>query len=148
MIAKGRGPFRLPPRTLLLWRIRLTVCAVPAPVIVALFFAGSPVWRRALSAVWIAVYLFFFLFFYPVMHRKLSFGSNGHSVVVHCGVFYNRIKAMEIRNIQQVRCTSSPLERAMGLCTLFIFGAGGLIRVPSMDIKDARALSGGWEAGR
>lgn len=146
MIAKRRGPFRLPRRALLLWRVRVTLCALPAPVLVALFFADSSVWRRVLSGVWIAAYLIFFLFFYPVMYRKLSFASNGHSFVVHCGVFYNRIKAMEIRNIQHVTCTASPLEKAMGLCTLFVWGAGGLIRVPSMDAGDARALSGGWGA--
>lgn len=146
MIVRKRGPFRLPRRTLFLWRVRLTACTLPAPVLVTLFFADSPVWRRALSGIWIAAYLFFFLFFYPVMYHKLSFGSNGHSFVVHCGVFYNRIKAMEIRNIQHVTCTASPLENAMGLCTLFVWGAGGLIRVPSMEAGDARALSDGWGA--
>lgn len=126
---------------LFLWRIRLTACVAPLPLAVALFFGSSPVWNLTLTLLWVLFYLFMFLFYYPVKHVKLLFGVNGHAFIVYCGVFYNRIKAMELKNVQFVTICASPLERVMKLSTLFVWGAGGKIRVPSMPSEDAERLS-------
>lgn len=133
---------KLPRRALTLWRVRLTAAALPFPVLIALFFsyARSPVWNRTLSALWIAGYLFMFLFYYPVKHHKLSFCVGSQGYLVRCGVFYSRVKSIPLQNIQSVSTGASPLERVMKLCSLTVWGAGSLIHVVSMEERDAREL--------
>ena len=129
-------------RALLLWRIRLSAGVFLCPFLIALFFPDAPVWTAVLTILWIAFYLFMFLLYYPIKYYKLSYTLTAASLVIRCGVFYNRMKAMELRNIQHVTTGATPLARALGLCSLQVWGAGGIVYIPGLPKEEALRLCG------
>lgn len=131
---------RIDAHILTYWRIRLTALCLLCPVFIALFFSAAPVWRTCLTVGWMLSYVFFYVFYYPVKYRKLSYMVNRQCLVIHCGVFYNRVKGIELRNIQHVSTSASPLLRVMGLCTVYISCAGGMLYIPGLKKESARAL--------
>lgn len=127
-------------RALLLWRIRLSVGVLICPFLIALFFPAAPVWTAALTILWIAFYLFMFLLYYPIKYWKLSYRVTDTSLIIKCGVFYNRIKAMELQNIQHITTGATPLSRAFSLCSLQVWGAGGIVYIPGLQKEVALRL--------
>lgn len=127
-------------RALLLWRLRLCLCTAVCPFLIALFFPGAQVWSAVLTVCWVSVFLGFFLLYYPIKYQRLSYGIHGSSLVVHCGVFYNRLKAIDLGNIQHVSSVAGPLQRLFGLASVYVAGAGGVIAVPCLEEADARVL--------
>lgn len=127
-------------RALLLWRIRLSLLTLICPFTVALFFSAAPVWSAVLTLLWILLYLFLFLFYYPVKDAKLRYTVTGTTLVIYCGVFYNRMKAMELKNIQHVSVGATPLARLLGLCSVQVWGAGGMVYLPGLQRQVGMAL--------
>lgn len=127
-------------RALLLWRVRLSACILLCPFLIALFFPSFPVWTAVLTILWIAFYLFMFLIYYPVKYYKLCYAITGTSLVIKCGVFYNRVKAIELQNIQHVTTGATPLSRLFGLCSLQVWGAGGIVYIPGLRAEVGAGL--------
>ena len=117
-------------RILTVWRIRLLVTAV-APSAVTAYFSINRTWAWWLfSASWIAAFLYFYIGYYPIKYRKLSYSINQTCLVVHCGVIYTRIKA------------STPLQQLFGLCSLVVYAAGSTLRLPGLPLQDGILLQG------
>lgn len=129
-----------PRRALTLWRVRLIIAALPAPLLVSLFFSASPVWYSCLTALWVAAFLVFFLIYYPIKYHRLSYEIRNGKLVVVCGVLYSNIKAIEIKNIQHVSQSATPLQRIMSLCSVVVAGAGGNILISGVLPNEAAAL--------
>lgn len=127
-------------RALLLWRIRLCLCALPCPFLIALFFPGAEIWSAVLTVLWVSVFLGMFLLYYPIKYQRLRYTLGGHSLQVHCGVFYNRLKAIDLNNIQHVSSVAGPLQRLLSLASVYVAGAGGVIALPCLEAANARAL--------
>ena len=129
-------------RALLLWRMRLSLGVLICPFIIALFFPAAPIWEAVLTILWIVFYLFMFLIYYPVKYAKLRYTVTDANLVIHCGVFYNRVKAMQLQNIQHVSTGATPLARALGLCSVQVWGAGGVLYLPGLKRQVGAALCG------
>ncbi|MCI8442075.1 MAG: PH domain-containing protein [Provencibacterium sp.] len=129
-------------RALLLWRIRLSLLVLVCPFLIALFFPAAPVWTAVLTILWIVFYLLMFLLYYPVKYWKLCYAITETSLIIKCGVFYNRMKAMQLQNIQHVTTGASPLARALGLCSLQVWGAGGIVYIPGLSKEAGARLCG------
>ena len=72
-------------RILTVWRIRLLVTAV-APSAVTAYFSINRTWAWWLfSASWIAAFLYFYIGYYPIKYRKLSYSINQACLVVQIG---------------------------------------------------------------
>ena len=129
-------------RILTVWRIRLLVTAV-APSAVTAYFSINRTWAWWLfSASWIAAFLYFYIGYYPIKYRKLSYSLNQTCLVVHCGVIYTRIKAMPLVSIQYVSVSSTPLQQLFGLCSLVVYAAGSTLRLPGLPLQDGILLQG------
>ena len=128
-------------RALLLWHIRLSLGCLCFPLLIRLFFTESPVWTAILTFLWIAFYLFMFLFYYPVKYHRLSYSFNTHALIIRCGVFYNRIKAIEFENVQHVTIGATPLQQVMHLCSIYIVGAGGMVYIPCLSLSAAHRVA-------
>ena len=128
------------PKALVLWRLRLCLIALVPSFFSALFFApGSVVWL-VLTMLWVIVFLAFFVWYYPLKYRKLSYTVAGEVLVINCGVIYTRRKSMLLKNIQYVTLITLPLGRLFGLCTVFFEAAGGRLHLPCVKLEDGRSL--------
>lgn len=125
---------------LLLWRIRLTAITAICPFLITLFLRDESPFKKNLTVLWILLFLFFFLFYYPIKFRRLSYRLEKQCIVIHCGVFYRRLKMMEFHNIQHLTVSATPLQHLMGLRTLYIAGAGGRIYLPCLDKESVNHL--------
>lgn len=77
---------------LTVWRIRLLLVAL-VPSFFSAFFAPRINWVWWLfTAAWMAAFLYFYIFYYPIKYRKLSYGFNRRCLLIHCGVIYTRVK--------------------------------------------------------
>lgn len=129
-------------RALLLWRVRLSAGILLCPFFIALFFPSAPVWTAVLTVLWMVFYLFMFLIYYPVKYYKLSYTVTETSFILRCGVFYNRMKAMELRNIQNITTSATPLARLLGLCSVQVWGAGSVLYLSGLRAGEGAALCG------
>ena len=126
---------------LTIWRISLALTAfVPAFITSLLFQPGTPFWIM-LTALWILLFLFFYLFYLPVRYRKLAFAVRGDSLVVRSGVFSTRVRTMPLQNIQYSGLVVSPLDAVWGLGSLVVTAPGGRIRIPGLRRQDAENLA-------
>lgn len=129
-------------RILTVWRIRLLVTAVAPSAVTAYFFINRTWIWWLFSASWIAAFLYFYIGYYPIKYRKLSYSINQTCLIVHCGVVYTRIKAMPLCSIQYVSVSSTPLQQLFGLCSLVIYAAGSALRLSGLSLQDGILLQG------
>lgn len=127
-------------KALLIWRIRLCVCALLPSFFSALFFSlNSLVWL-ILTGCWVVAFLTLFVWYYPLKYRKLSYAAVGDVLVINCGVIYTRRKSVLIKNIQYISLVSLPLHKLFGLCAVFFHAAGGYVYLPCVRQEDAALL--------
>lgn len=124
------------------WRIRLLVAAI-IPAFVSACFWKQINWVWWLfTASWALAFLYFYIFYYAIKYRKLSYSLNERCLLIHCGVIYTRVKAIPFTSIQYVSVASTPLQRLFGITSLFVFSAGGSAYIPGLPPLEARALQG------
>lgn len=128
------------PHVLTVWRIRLLLVSV-LPSFLSAFFAPHINWIWWLfTSVWIFAFLCFYILYYPIKYRKLSYSFNERCLLIHCGVIYTRVKAVPFESIQYLSVASTPLQRLFGLCSLFVFAAGSTVYIPGLIFEEALAL--------
>ena len=143
---------RKPERAVLtIWRIVLVLIALVPAFLVSLFFAVGGRWWTLFTVLWVAAFLFFYLFYLPLRFRNLTFHMLQDSIEVHSGVFYKRVRFMPLNSIQYAGLVISPLSLGFGLATLVVTAAGGRLSFPGLARKDAevvaKMLPGGKRAG-
>ena len=87
-----------------------------------------PVWISwAFTGLWGALWLFFAVFFLPVMHKRFSYRMTGDRLEVHTGVIYTHHKAMPVSSVKYLSTFDGPFERLCGLTNLMVFAAGSFV---------------------
>ena len=100
-----------------------------------------PIWISwAFTGLWAALWLFFAVFFLPVMHRKLSYRLLRDRLEVHTGVIYTHQKAMPISSVKYLSTFDGPLERLGGLTNLIVFAAGSFVVVAGLTKEQEAEL--------
>ncbi len=129
----------LPRRALILWRVRDSLLVLLAGFIFTLIFSERPFWHCLFLAVSGVVFLFFFCVYHPLKLKKFCYFFINGQLTVDCGVFYNRRRAIPLKNIQSVTIFRGPAMMAFSLSSVAIHSAGATIYIPCL-FKDA-ALS-------
>lgn len=129
------------PKALLLWRLRLFLYALPFYILTSLFCdLRSVVWMM-LTGLWTLLFLTFYLLYYPIKFRRLSYRVTSERIVVTSGVIYWRSTSIELTNIQYVAVQRTPLALALGLASVTVHAAGGSAHLPGLRYKDAIRLA-------
>lgn len=116
-------------KALWIWEGYLILAALlPITGSIVLTYLPIPEWIGWLfTGVWVILWLFFALFFIPVMHKRFSYRLTGDRLEVHTGVIYTHDKAMPVSSIKYLSTFDGPLERLCGLTNLLVFAAGNVI---------------------
>ena len=129
------------PRAILVWRMRLTLAALVPSFCSSLFFpVRNWIWT-VFTGLWAGIYLFLFIIYYPIKYKKLSFYLDETYLVIHCGVFYTRTKAIPLQNLQYVTIQTGPLQGLFRVKTVRFLCAGGRVYLPCVGLKDAQRFS-------
>ena len=120
---------RLDKKALWIWEGYLLLAALlPAAGSVVLACLPIPVWISwAFTGLWWALWLFFAVFFLPVMHKRFSYRMTGDRLEVHTGVIYTHHKAMPVSSVKYLSTFDGPFERLCGLTNLMVFAAGSFV---------------------
>ena len=119
-------------RLLWVWRIFLTLAALPVAFLSSLFLRPlSPLWWAA-TGFWAVVFLFCFLIYLPIRQRAIFLVMNGESLILSEGVFSVIERTVPLENIQYIRVRSTPIHRWLGLSTLVVVSAGGRLEMPGL----------------
>ncbi len=128
-------------RMLYVWWLRMTVILIPLGFLSALVFSFTRLGGLIVTGLWVLAFLFFFCFYYPVKYHMLRYYINNGSFVVHCGVFYRRIKSIPLTNIQYTSVSASPFQTLFGVTSVFVFAAGAFIPLYGIKKSDAAILA-------
>ena len=131
---------RLPKKALTCWRIRLALIASLPALLSALFYSYSRLVWGILTGLWMAAFLLFYFGYYPLKRRRLSYGADGRLFLLNTGVVYDRRKAIPLERIQYVTVSRTPLQRAMGLASVYIHMAGGMAVISCVTAQEAVRL--------
>lgn len=125
---------------LTVWRIRLLLCTM-VPSFLSAYFLPRLNWVWWLfTAAWVLAFLGFYIFYYPIKFRKLSYSANANCLLIHCGVIYTRVKAVPLTSVQYVSVGTTPLQRLFGICSLFVYTAGSSSYIPGLAPDRAEEL--------
>lgn len=125
---------------LTVWRIRLLLCTLLPSFLSAYFVVHLGLIWWICTGIWVAAFCYFYIFYYPIKLRKLSFSGNDRCLLIHCGVIYTRVKAIPYTSIQYIAETSSPLERLFGICSLVFHMAGATAYMPGLTPLQAAQI--------
>lgn len=123
-----------------IWRVRLLLCAFLPSFFSAYFIDRQGVLWWIFSALWVLLFLYFYIIYYPIKLRKLCYSGNDAYLLIHCGVIYTRIKAIPYSSIQYLSIASTPLERFFGICSLHLTMAGATASMPGLTRQQAHEL--------
>lgn len=140
MRTTGNGMKKAHEKAVRLWRARITAAAAVLSAVSSLLLAPGGLPWLCVTGMWAAAYIFMFAFYYPIKYKKLSFGVINGRLAVNCGVFYTRVKAIPLRNIQYLYSYRTPMQRCWGMSSLVFMAAGGRMYVPCMRTDDADSL--------
>jgi membrane protein YdbS with pleckstrin-like domain len=147
--ALPRGPQRLDPRVVNLWRlsrmVRWVTFFVPV-VLTAGFFGrstlGAPL-TYGLGAGLLGLQLVLALLWPALEHAAYHFEVREHDLLVQSGVLFRRWSSIPLTRIQHVDTRQGPLERLVGLAQLQVYTAAGMSAdgsVPGLDQAEAERL--------
>ncbi len=127
-------------KALAVWRIRIGLLAFFPAFITFFFWAPWSVVWQVFTALWVLGVAVMFWIYYPIKYNKLAYLLTGQAFVLHCGVIYTRVKAIYRENIQFATIASGPVQRLLGVCTLYLVSAGGGIHVSCLEQEEAVRL--------
>ena len=148
-MALPRGPQRLDPRVVHLWRlarlVRLTTFFVPVVLTAAFFgrsYLGGPA-TYVVAGCLLGFQLVMAVFWPKLEHSAYQFEVRQHDLLVQSGVLFRRWSSIPLTRIQHVDTRQGPLERLMGLAQLQVYTAAGMSAdgsVPGLDQVEAERL--------
>ncbi len=127
-------------KSVTLWRIRLCLIASACTASALIFLDRFTLVKKISVTVIASVFVFFFLFYYPIKYNRLCYRVENDRVCVIGGVFYRTERYVEVKNIQYIGFVADPLQRIAGLQGALIFTSGSKIYIPCLDKQRTERL--------
>lgn len=131
---------RLPDRALTCWRVQLLLLCIPPAFIGGFLYYTAPRAFTIFTFIWVSLYLLLCFLYCPMYWRQYRYAVSRSMVRVRRGVLYNQVDAVYIQNLQYTILSQSLLQRMMGLATLRLYAAGGVVRIQDVRLEEARLL--------
>lgn len=131
---------RLPPNALILWRLRLILSSLIPSLLGGFLYYTVPKVFTIFTFTWFSLFILLCFLYYPFYYRGFSYSISESMIKINRGVFYFRMDAIYIKNIQYTSISQTLLQKILGLATLWIYAAGGKAHIPSIDHAIARQM--------
>lgn len=137
------------PRAVSLWRlsglIRLAIVGAPISVAigVGVAWALNPAVGVLLGGVVLVVQAASAVIWPALEYERLRYALREHDVLLQEGVLFRSWSAVPYTRIQHVDTRQGPVERALGLTSLYVYTASGMgadLRIPGLAEAEAARL--------
>lgn len=115
-------------RSILLWRIRLMLAAVP--ILMSASFC------RIVQMLLAAVISVIFFIYLPLKYKEYFYKTDNGSLQIKKGVVYRSEMKIPRERIQYVSFFATPVERLLGLKTAVVYTAGRAVLIGSLEKHD------------
>lgn len=129
------------PRILTIWRITLTLVAIIPAFLVSLLLKRESVAWAVSTGVLVMAYLLVFLFYLPLLYKKMTYSVSAERLIYKTGVFYNRVITAPVPAIQYVSVSQSVIERMFGIASVKATFAGGRVILSGLKTGDAEKIA-------
>ena len=128
------------PQAIVIWRILLFISTFAAAFLISVLFRiGSAAWLL-LTCLLALAFLGIYIFYLPLLYKKMEFHIKNEKIIFNTGVFTNRVIAVPLPAIQFTTVSQTILGRLFGLSSVVITAAGGRMVIPGLKTGDAFAL--------
>lgn len=127
-------------KSVLLWRIWLTVLAIPLFFCCGVLLQFLLLWGALLFIAAVILYLFAILYYFPHLYRSITYQAASSRLELQKGVFLQNIIQLEFSSIIYTRCTQTLLQRMFKICTLQLHPIGKAATLPQLPVDDAKCL--------
>jgi membrane protein YdbS with pleckstrin-like domain len=129
------------PNALILWRgLHFAAAFFAAVLISVLFTPGSASWIFAISVLSL-LFLAAYLFYLPLLFRRISFFIKNDKIIYSTGVLFRREIAVPVNAIQYTTVAQNAFAKSLGLSSLVITMAGGKLIIPGLNTSEAEKLA-------
>lgn len=125
---------------ILLWQIRVTFLLIPGGLVSGAAGSFSAVFLWIFPAGLVASYLFLMLWYLPKSREHMFFFLLEEGVSIYQGVFFQKNYTVEKKSLVYIRRSSTPLQRAMGLCSITFYTAGARVRLSCLSENTYRLV--------
>ena len=125
--------------------MRCLYSVIATAICVALnYFIGDKIAGWMFYAMWSVVGLLSINIVYGyVADQQKGYCLRTHDISYQYGLLFKRIVTQPLCKLQHSEINRSPLERYLGLASIYVFSAGGMnhtFRVPGLPLADAEAI--------
>ena len=131
--------YKLPKKTLLLWRIRAVVAAALLFAL-CIYFYFSTTFVYIFSALLVALLLYLCFFYLPRFFKGSKIIFLNGSVVVEWGVFIKTTHILPFSRLIYAQTFTTPIAKLFGLTAVTLKAARKSILIPEMQTADAIKL--------
>lgn len=131
--------YALPRKTLLLWRIRITIALVFL-LTVSSFLPLSLAAILIISTVITFIYLAAFFWYLPKFIKSCRITVLGDSVIIKRGVLIENTHILPFSRLIHTLTVQTPLAKLFSLNTVLLKAARFRIFVPELSVNDAESL--------
>ena len=131
--------YALPGKTLLLWRIRISVCLAFLLLFLWLLPLGREITILA-ATLFICVYLAAFFWYLPKFIKSCRITVTNDAVIINRGVIVENTHILPFSRLIHTLTVQTPLAKVMSLNTVLFKAARFRVFVPELSFEDAESL--------
>ncbi len=135
---RGDTVQRISKKSVLLWRIRLSVVTVAVSATAFLLLPQKL--ATFVFAIVTAAFCFFFFFYFPRKYKNAAFFLENGLICIKGGVIYKVKRYIAPENVQYITFFATPLERLMEIYSARILASGATGQIPCLDKEGRKAL--------
>lgn len=131
--------YELPKKTLLLWRLRITLLSAIL-IFLCLLAPFNTVWTAFICGFIFLLFIFFAFWYMPKFIKSCKITVTNGSVIIRRGVLIENCHILPFSRLIHTQTVATPLARMMSLETVLLKAARFRIFVPELCLSDAKRL--------
>lgn len=124
----------------LIWRIHITALMVCAAFLCGAVFVFSTVLAICAGIVFFLIYLFFMLFYAPMLYRKCFFILQKDALTIEKGVFLHKRMKLPVNKIQYTEFVQTPVQRVLKTYSAVFHTAGSMVVLNQLSEKSVMQI--------
>ncbi len=138
--------FKLPKKTLTLWKIRLTLISLLFFCLFSYFFHGFK-WYLISSVIMLCVFEALLLWYIPTLFKNYKIQYLNGAVMVTVGVIVSVTHIMPFSKLIYTQTVTTPLAKLMGLKAITLKAARSRLLIPELQADEVEKFAAALAEG-
>lgn len=123
-------------KTVTILKMRATLLTVAVAFLIGVIAVFSPIAAIVSGFIYIVIYTLTISLYAPLMYNASNIIVDNKKIITEKGVIFRRKYCMDFNTIEYTVKISTPLQKKLGLCSLFIYSKGGRIAISNISTAD------------